>query len=66
MGFAVTVERRDGTASIKQYVRRDEAWLYLRGWLDPDESGRQESYLDQVRLDQVARLATVVYIKLKL
>ena len=62
----VYVERRDGTASIKQYDRRDETWLYLQGWLDPDDSGRQKPYGDQVRLEQVARLATIVYVKVKL
>ena len=65
-GDRVYIERRDGTASIKEYVKRDETWLHLQGWLDPDESGRQEPYGDQVKLDQVGRLATVVYIKLKL
>ena len=65
-GDRVYVERRDGTAAIKEYLRRDETWLYLQGWLDPDESGRQELYSDQVRLDQIARLATIVYVKVKL
>ena len=65
-GDRVYIERRDGTATIKKYVCRDETWLYLQGWLDPDESGRQELYSDQVRLDQIARLATIVYVKVKL
>ena len=65
-GDRVYIERRDGTATIKKYLCRDETWLYLQGWLDPDESGRQELYSDQIRLDQVARLATIVYVKVKL
>ena len=65
-GDRVYVERRDGTASIKEYRGRDATWLSLRGWLDPDESGRQERHGEQVKLDQIARLVTVVYVKLKL
>lgn len=65
-GDSVYVERLDGTAAIKEYVKRDATWLSLGGWLDPDESGKQERYGDQVRLDQIARLATVVYVKVKL
>ena len=65
-GDRVYIERRDGTASIKIYLGRCEIWLHLRGWLEPDQAGRQEPYDEQLRLDQVARLAPVVYIKLKL
>ena len=65
-GDRVYIELRDGTATIKKYLCRDETWLYFQGWLDPDEAGRQEPYSDQVKLDQVARLATIVYVKVKL
>ena len=65
-GDRVYVERRDGTASIKIYLGRCEIWLHLRGWLEPDQAGRQEPYDEELGLDQVARLAPVVYIKLKL
>ena len=62
----VYIERADGTASIKIYLGHDETWLQLRGWLDPDEADRQEPYDERLRLDGVARLVPVIYIKLKL
>ena len=65
-GDRVYIERADGTAAIKLYLGRDDTWLHLRGWLAPDETGRQEPYDERLRLDQMARLAPIVYIKLKL
>lgn len=64
-GDRVYVERRDGTASIKVFRGADDEWLHLRGWLPP-EDGRQDGYEEQVKQSEVVRLATVVYIKVKL
>lgn len=60
---AVFVEKFDGSASIKRYVDQDEEWLYLQGWLKPNERGEQHPYSDQLRLDSVKRMAPVVFVQ---
>lgn len=65
-GDAIYVERMDNTATIKLFLGADETHMTLQGWLDPDNEGRQQEYTEQVRLDQVRRAATVIYVKRKL
>lgn len=65
-GDAIYVERMDNAASIKLFIAADESHMTLQGWLDPDEEGRQAVYTEKVRLDQVRRAATVIYVKRKL
>ena len=60
---AVFVEKLNGSASIKRYVDRDEEWLYLQGWLKPNERGEQLPYSDQLRLDSIKRMAPVVFVQ---
>lgn len=65
-GDAVFVGRADGRGSIKIFGGSEPGWVTLQGWLDPDETGRQQSYLDKQAASQIKRLATVVYVKRKL
>ncbi len=65
-GDAIYVERMDNTASIKLFMGSDERHMTLQGWLDPDVEGHQTMYTEEVRLDQVRRVATVIYVKRKL
>ncbi|MEX1206417.1 MAG: hypothetical protein WEB85_14330 [Dongiaceae bacterium] len=65
-GDAVFLERRDGAASIKLYLGRDADWLLLRGYLPPDADGAQPPYDEKIRLTEVRRIATVLYVKRKL
>ncbi|WP_222705769.1 LexA family transcriptional regulator [Salidesulfovibrio onnuriiensis] len=65
-GDAIYVERMDNTASIKLFQGADEQHMTLQGWLDPDVNGHQAAYTEQARLDQIRRVATVIYVKRKL
>ena len=66
VGDAVFLERRDGAASIKLFLGQDVDWLLLRGYLPPDAGGAQPPYDEKVRLTEMRRIATVVYVKRKL
>lgn len=63
-GDAVLIRRKDGTSTIKLYVREDGEWLYVSGWLDAAEPGApQLPYHDQVRRDAIEKMACVVMVK---
>ena len=64
-GDTAYIEKKDGTASIKRYLCRDEKWLHLQGWLDPDEEGNQKPYNEELLLETVSKTACVTLIKLK-
>ena len=66
VGDAVFLERRDGAASIKLYLGQDADWLMLRGYLPPDADGAQPPYDEKIRLTEIRRIATVLYVKRKL
>lgn len=70
-GDVVFIERSDGgaanpTGALKLFVRADRDWVTLRGWLPPDEAGRQQPYEDRLARRVIRRLAPVVWIKRKL
>ncbi len=61
---AVLIRRNDGTATIKLYLREDQDWLYVSGWLDPAKPGMvQEPYTDQIRRSTLEQLAPVIMVK---
>ncbi len=60
---AVYVEKKDGTASIKKYRGQNDQWLILQGWLEPNGSGEQKPYTEQISMDTVAKIASVVMIR---
>lgn len=62
---AVFVEKSSGSSSIKRYMGRDENWLSLQGWLKPDANGEQRPYSEQLALDSIRRMATVVFVQRK-
>ena len=62
---AVYVEKKDGTASVKTYKKQDDKWLYLQGWLPPDEEGVQKPYFEQLFLETVSKMACVILVKRK-
>lgn len=62
---AVFIERTNGTASIKKYIKKDFQWIYLEGWLDPNSLGEQKSYNERVALEAVKRIAPVVIVQRK-
>ena len=61
----VFVEKRDGTVSVKTYKKRDDKWLYLQGWLPPNEEGMQKPYSEQLDIDIIKKIACVVLVKRK-
>lgn len=64
-GDAVFVEKNDGSSAIKKYIGRDDDWLTLQGWLDPDENGEQKPYTEKLLLKTVTRIVTVVLVQRK-
>lgn len=61
---AVLIRRNDGTSTIKLYLREDQGWLYVSGWLDPaTPGGPQEPYTDQIRRSTIDNLAPVILVK---
>ena len=65
-GDAVVIERNDGKATIKVLQKFDADWLYLMGYLAPDEAGDQKPFTDQLSRSTIRRIATIVYVKRKL
>ena len=61
----VFIKKKDGTASIKLYRGQNEQWLILQGWLDPSEDGTQKAYTEQLALDTVAQIASVVMVRIR-
>lgn len=61
----VFVEKKDGSAAVKTFKKRDERWLYLEGWLPPNEEGAQKLYSEQLDVGIIKRVVCVVLMKLK-
>lgn len=51
------------TASVKRFLKQDEVWLYLRGWLSPDEKGEQKPYTEKVAVDALKEIIVVTMVK---
>jgi len=62
---AVYIARKDGKASIKQFLSRNEKTVRVKGWLDPDEHGNYPSYIEEIAISEIVTLAPVVQIKRK-
>ena len=67
-GDVVYVERRDleeGTvhASLKLFVSRDENWVYLSSWSEPDLDGRQEMEFAELSTRYLGRLVVASMVK---
>ena len=64
-GDAVYVEKNDGTASIKKYLKQDDKALHLQGWSNPQSNGEQMPYYEELELSKVKRVVCVVVVKRK-
>ena len=67
-GDVVYVERRDleeGTvhASLKLYSGRDEDWVYLASWSEPDQDDRQEMEFAELSTRYLGRLVVASMVK---
>ncbi len=67
-GDVVYVERRDleeGTvhASLKLFVSRDDDWVYLSSWSEPDRDGCQEMEFAELSTRYLGRLVVVAMVK---
>lgn len=62
-GDVVFVARNDGTASVKLFLDKDDGWVYLQGWLDPDENGFQKPFGEKVALGFIKDLTVVTTIR---
>jgi phage repressor protein C with HTH and peptisase S24 domain len=61
----VYVEDTTGIASLKLLKKEDADYVWLQGWLPPDELDRQKPYIEQRRKNIIKRIAPVIYIKRK-
>ncbi len=65
-GDAVFVEKADGKVTVKKFLKFDEKWLHLQGWLPPtggDEA--QKPYTEKIDREYVRGTACVVLVKRK-
>ena len=61
----VFIERDDGKVSIKKLKDRDNEWVTVEGWLDPDSFGVQKPYHEKINMGGIQRLASVIFIRIK-
>lgn len=64
-GDAAYIKVKDGTASIKRFLKKDAQWCYLQGWLDPDAAGVQKEYTEKRSLATIDTIACVVMVRRK-
>lgn len=64
-GDAVFIQKIDGTVSVKHFKGRDDSWIHLQGWLDPDANGVQKPYTERLSQSSIASVACVVFVKRK-
>lgn len=62
---AVFVKTKDGTATVKRFIGRDDEWLTLQGWLDPDKNGSQKPFTNKYANSYIESIACVVIVKRK-
>jgi SOS-response transcriptional repressor LexA len=62
---AVYVEDTTGIASLKLLKKQDADYVWLQGWLPPDELGRQKPYIEQRRRSIIRTMAPVIYVRRK-
>ena len=70
VGDVVYIEQHDMStgnklASLKKYIKQDDHWVYLKGWLPPDKDGVQKPVVSQLALQVVARIVPVTMVKRK-
>lgn len=62
---AVFVKTKDGKATVKRFIYRDDEWLTLQGWLDPDKNGGQKPFTNKYANSYIESIACVVIVKRK-
>lgn len=64
-GDVVYVEKKDGSAAIKKYLKQDDQLLHLQGWSEPQKNGTQAPYYEELELSLIKRVVCVVVVKRK-
>jgi transcriptional regulator with XRE-family HTH domain len=64
-GDAVFVKTADGKATLKRFIQQDAEWVTLQGWLDPDKTGAQRPYTNQLAVSFIQTMATVIMVRRK-
>ncbi len=64
-GDAVYIEKLNGTASVKKFLKADDDKVHVQGWSDPGPDGRQDSYHELIDREEIRRMACVVIVKRK-
>ena len=54
---------KEGEATIKLFVGRDDEWLYMKGWLQKNGEPHQKEFEIKQLLDEVETIAPVVMIR---
>lgn len=66
LGDVVYVERVNGKVALKLLALSKGNCLTLHCWQNPDESGRQALFTEELDFEEIKQLATVVYVKRRL
>lgn len=62
-GDAVFIKTTDGKASIKKFLKWENEWLHVLGWLDPDKQGVQKPFATKMPRNFIESICCVVMIQ---
>ncbi len=61
----IYIERADGTASLKMFLKKHGKSILVQGWLPPNDEGVQKPYTEEIPVAMIKRKACVVLVKRK-
>lgn len=64
-GDTIYVKMNDGRATIKRFLKNDDKYLFLQGWLDPEDNGYQKPFVDKRAISTIDFIASVVIVQRK-
>lgn len=62
-GDAVFIKTTDGKASIKKFLKWENEWLHVLGWLDPDKQGIQKPFATKMPQNFIESICCVVMVQ---
>ncbi len=60
---ALFIKTTDGKATIKRFLKWEEGWLHLLGWLDPDWQKFQKPFVSKLPRDFIEMICPVVLVQ---
>ncbi|MBQ4132331.1 MAG: LexA family transcriptional regulator [Desulfovibrionaceae bacterium] len=64
-GDAIYIEKNDGIASVKKFLKSDADMVHVQAWADPAPDGHQDRYDELIDSDEIKRMVCVVIVKRK-